>query len=55
LLIVNVWEHEQGRHDIAEPEMRAARAASGLPQPSFEGFEVVNVRVGKRLAERGAA
>jgi hypothetical protein len=53
LVIVNLWEHEQGRHDIAaEPEFRAAFAASGLPQPSFEGFEVVRVRIDERLAER---
>ena len=52
LVIVNLWEHEQGRHDIAaEPEMQAAFAASGLPQPDFEGFEVVRVRVDERLRE----
>jgi hypothetical protein len=54
LVIVNLWEHELGRHEIAaEPEMQAAFASSGLPQPSFEGFEVVRVRVGDRLAEHG--
>ena len=52
LLIVNLWEHEQGRHAIAaEPEMQEAFCASGLPQPSFEGFEVVRVRVNESLAE----
>ena len=51
LVIVNLWEHDQGRHDIAlEPEMQTAFAASGLPQPKFEGFEVVRVRVGEGLA-----
>jgi hypothetical protein len=51
IVIVNLWEDEQGRHDMAaEPEMQAAFRSSGLPQPHFDGFEVMRLRVSDKLA-----
>jgi hypothetical protein len=53
IVIVNLWEHEQGRHDMAaEPEMQAAFQSSGLPQPHFDGFEVMRLRTSEQLAAR---
>jgi DNA-binding IclR family transcriptional regulator len=49
LLVINVWETEEGRHAMAEePEMRSAVAAAGLPRPAFEGYEVLAMRVSER-------
>ena len=46
ILIINVWEHEEGRHAMPEePEMQQARQACGLPTPKFEGYEVLHMRV----------
>jgi hypothetical protein len=51
IVIVNLWEHEQGRHEMAaEPEMQAAFRSSGLPQPQFDGFEVMRLRTSEQLA-----
>src|SRR3954452_23708703 len=45
LLIVNVWETEDGRHAIAsEPELQQAMLAAGLPAPAFVGYELVELR-----------
>jgi len=42
LLIVNIWENEQGRHDMAaEPRIQEAIQAADFPQPAFEGYEVL--------------
>jgi hypothetical protein len=52
IMIINVWETEEGRHEMAaEPEIQQALQASGLPRPNFEGYEVVRIRGGDRLSE----
>jgi hypothetical protein len=46
LLVINVWEHEEGRHAMPEePEMQAAREASAFPMPRFEAHEVLDMTV----------
>ena len=46
ITVINVWEHEEGRHAMAaEPEIQAAISAAGLPQPQFEGYEVLNLNI----------
>jgi hypothetical protein len=46
LLVINLWESEEGRHAMAaEPELQAALEAAGLPEPHFEGYEVLLLRV----------
>jgi hypothetical protein len=52
ILIVNLWETDEGRHAMAaEPDIQEALRDAGLPQPSFEGFEVVAIRASDRLSE----
>jgi hypothetical protein len=52
LLMINLWETEEGRHAMAaEPEIRQAVQAAGLPTPAFEGHEVLRIRGGERVAE----
>jgi hypothetical protein len=52
VLIVNLWENEEGRHAMAEePEIQQAIQSAGLPRPAFEGYEVVTIRGGERLGE----
>jgi hypothetical protein len=51
LLVVNLWETEEGRHTMAaEPEVRAALERGGFPEPAFEGFEVIELFTTDRLA-----
>lgn len=51
LLMINLWQTEEGRHAMAEePAIQAALRAAGLPEPAFEGYEVVWVNVGPGLA-----
>jgi hypothetical protein len=46
LLIINLWENEQGRHDMAEePRIQEAVQAAGLPAPAFEGHEVIAMTI----------
>ena len=46
IIAINLWETEEGRHAMAEePEIQEAVRAAGLPQPHFEGFEVVHYTV----------
>jgi hypothetical protein len=46
LLIVNLWETEEGRHAMAEePRVREALQAAGFPPPSFEGYEVIDMTI----------
>jgi hypothetical protein len=46
ILIINLWEHEEGRHAMAEePEIQAAIRAGGFPQPKFEGYEVLSMNL----------
>ena len=52
ILIVNLWETEEGRHAMAEePEIREAVAKAGLPAPAFEGYEVLAMRGTEKLSE----
>jgi hypothetical protein len=45
VIVVNLWETEEGRHAMAEePEVQQALQSSGLPRPAFEGYEVVHVQ-----------
>jgi hypothetical protein len=42
LLLINLWENEEGRHAMAEePEIQDALRAAGFPPPAFEAHEVV--------------
>ena len=42
VLVVNLWETDEGRHAMAEePDVRAALQAAGLGPPAFEGYEIV--------------
>src|SRR4051812_26937438 len=46
LMIINLWENEQGRHDMAqEPRIQEAVQAAGPPEPAFEGYEVVAMSI----------
>jgi hypothetical protein len=41
LLLINVWENEEGRHAIAEePEIQEALRAAGFPPPASEAHEI---------------
>jgi hypothetical protein len=51
LLVINVWETEEGRHAMAaEPEILDGLKAAGFPAPNFEGFEILELRIGDRAA-----
>jgi len=46
VLAINLWENDEGRHAMAaEPEIQQALMSSGLPQPDFEGYEVVAMTI----------
>jgi hypothetical protein len=46
ILVINLWENEEGRHAMAEePEVLEALQSAGLPMPSFEGYEVLDMRI----------
>jgi hypothetical protein len=46
ILIINLWEHDEGRHAMAEePEIQAAIREGGFPQPKFEGYEVLSLNL----------
>jgi hypothetical protein len=46
ILIINLWEHEEGRHAMAEePEIQEAMREAGLPKPKFEGYEVLSMNL----------
>jgi hypothetical protein len=46
ILVVNLWETEEGRHAMAEePQVLAALQAGGFPPPAFEGFEVIEMTI----------
>jgi hypothetical protein len=56
VLVVNVWETEEGRQAMAqEPEIREALAAGGFPAPAFEGYEIISIRGGDRIADHAVA
>jgi hypothetical protein len=51
ILVINLWETEEGRHAMAEePEIQEAVRAAGLPAPNFEGYEVLSLNVTDRIA-----
>lgn len=46
ILAINLWKNAEGRHTMAqEPEVQAAVQAAGLPEPHFEGYEVVHYTI----------
>ena len=46
VLVINLWENEEGRHAMAEePAVLQALQAGGFPQPDFEGYEVINMTI----------
>ena len=52
ILVINLWETEEGRHAMAEePEIQQALQSAGLPRPGFEGYEVAQIRGGERIGE----
>jgi hypothetical protein len=56
VLVVNLWETEEGRHAMAEePEIQQAIRAAGLPAPNFEGFEVLELHVNERAVTLAGA
>jgi hypothetical protein len=56
VLIVNLWETDEGRHAMAaEPEVQAAVQAAGLPVPRFEALEVLVLRVSERAVAAAPA
>jgi hypothetical protein len=51
ILVINLWEAEEGRHAMAvEPEVQEAVRDAGFPMPEFEGYEVLELRVGEEWA-----
>jgi hypothetical protein len=49
LLVINVWETEEGRHAMAEePAVQDALRAAGFPAPAFTGYEILELRVTDR-------
>lgn len=55
ILAINLWENEEGRQAMArDPEILEAIAAAGFPAPAFEGYEVLAIRGGERVAEFSA-
>jgi hypothetical protein len=55
ILAVNLWETEEGRHAMAEePEIKEAIAAAGFPQPHFEGYEVLEMRITEQAVTAAA-
>lgn len=54
VMVINLWEHDEGRHAMAEePAIQQAVMAAGLPQPNFEGYEVIDMTI-LPAAVRGA-
>jgi hypothetical protein len=52
ILIVNVWETDEGRHAMAEePEIQEGIRAAGFPPPAFTGYEIIELRVMPRATE----
>jgi hypothetical protein len=44
ILVINLWETEEGRHGMAEePKVQEALRAGGFPPPAFEGYEVLEM------------
>ena len=46
VMIVNLWENEEGRHAMAaDPRVQAAIQAADFPTPAFEGYEVIDMTI----------
>ena len=46
ILVINIWEHEEGRHAMAEePQVHEALRAGGFPPPAFEGYDVIEMTI----------
>jgi hypothetical protein len=46
ILVINLWENEEGRHAMAEePRVHEALRAGGFPPPAFEGHEVLDMTI----------
>lgn len=46
ILVINLWENEEGRHAMAqEPSILEALQAGGFPPPAFEGHEVIDMTI----------
>jgi hypothetical protein len=46
ILVVNLWESEEGRQAMAEePRVLEALQAGGFPPPGFEGYEVIEMTI----------
>jgi hypothetical protein len=46
IMVINLWETEEGRHAMAaEPRVQEAVKGAGLPQPAFEGYEVLEMTI----------
>jgi hypothetical protein len=55
ILVINLWEHEEGRQAMAEePEVQEAVRSVGMPPPQFDGFEVLSLRVTDRAVNEQA-
>jgi hypothetical protein len=53
IMIVNLWETEQGRHDMADdPEVAQALRDAGFPPPGFKAYEVLLHRTVAQQAAR---
>jgi hypothetical protein len=56
ILVINVWETEEGRHAMAqEPEIQSALAAAAFPTPAFEGYEIISLRTSEKIAEHAVS
>jgi hypothetical protein len=46
IMVINLWENEEGRHKMAEdPRIREALQSGGFPAPAFEGYEVLDMTI----------
>ncbi|MGZ4430400.1 MAG: hypothetical protein ACXVYV_02015 [Gaiellales bacterium] len=45
IMVVNLWENEEGRHQMPEhPDMIEAREKGGFPPPHAKAYQVVDHR-----------
>ena len=46
VLVINLWENEEGRHQMAaDPRVQAAIGAAGFPAPAFDAYEVIDMTI----------
>jgi hypothetical protein len=42
--VINLWQNEEGRHAMAaDPKIQEALQGADLPEPAFEGYEVLDM------------